>query len=152
VRSEVAITNLADAPGTTDVAVYLFDDNGLLDFLCLRLPQRQSAYIDLDTYAFLRPGFVGGAVVSAVAWRHGAPVEAEAVLGKATESSGTAGAAESSAGTAPALAALVLQRTRAAVGEISPNDGAMARLGIAVTQPRTGCAQTPWPRCPNLAP
>jgi hypothetical protein len=149
VRSEVAITNLADAPGTTDVAVYLFDDNGLLDFLCLRLPHRQSAYIDLDTYAFLRPGFVGGAVVSAVSWRHGAPVEAEVALGAADASSG---AAEPSAGTAPSLAALVLQRTRAAVGESSPNDGAMARLGIAVTQPRSGCAHAPWPRCPNLAP
>ena len=140
-RSELAITNLVDAAGATDLAVYLFDENGMLDFLCLRLPHRQSAYLNLDAYAFLRPGFRGGAVVSAVAWRHVGAEEADVESG-----------ARPLGSHAPALAVSALQRTRVTLGEASPDDGALARLGTPILRSPGDCRDAGWPRCPELSP
>ncbi|MCB0217174.1 MAG: hypothetical protein KDH92_11090 [Chloroflexi bacterium] len=68
--SELAIANLVTKPGFTDFALYIFDQNGLLDFICQKLNDRQIEYIDLQTWGYLGTGFKGSAIVSATFWEH----------------------------------------------------------------------------------
>ncbi len=70
VTSELAIANVVTKPGLTDMAVYLYDQNGLVDYVCETLANGQMEYIDLASWGFLSPGFRGAAVVSATAWSH----------------------------------------------------------------------------------
>ncbi len=68
--SEVAIANVVTKPGFTDVAIYLFDQNGVLDVECRKLAEQQVAYIDLRRWGTIQPGFRGSLVASATAWQH----------------------------------------------------------------------------------
>ncbi len=70
VTSELAVANVVPKPGFTNFALYIFDQNGLLDFLCESLSDRQVEYIDLARWGFINPGFHGSAVISATFWEH----------------------------------------------------------------------------------
>ncbi|MCW5850694.1 MAG: hypothetical protein KIT87_11525, partial [Anaerolineae bacterium] len=68
--TELAVQNIAPAPGVTDFVIYIYDQNGLLDYVCEKLNQRQVEYIDLSRWGIINPGFKGSAVISAVYWDH----------------------------------------------------------------------------------
>jgi len=68
--SELAIANVVPKPGFTDLAIYIHDQNGLLDYLCQKLNEKQVEYIDLATWGYVSPGFKGSAVISAQFWEH----------------------------------------------------------------------------------
>ncbi|MFN8422811.1 MAG: hypothetical protein U0470_05225 [Anaerolineae bacterium] len=38
-------------PGFTDLIIYIFDQNGLMDYVCQKLNEKQVEYIDLQTWA-----------------------------------------------------------------------------------------------------
>jgi hypothetical protein len=69
--TELAITNLVPKPGFTDFAIYLYDQNGLIDFVCEKLNAKQVEYINVsDDWNYINDGFKGSAVISAVFWEH----------------------------------------------------------------------------------
>jgi hypothetical protein len=70
VTSEIAVANIVPKPGLTNFALYLYDQNGLLDFICETLSDRQVEYINLATWGFINPGYRGSAVISATFWEH----------------------------------------------------------------------------------
>jgi hypothetical protein len=70
ITSEIAITNLVPKPGFTDFAIFIYDQNGLLDFVCQKLHDRQVEYIDLNTWGLIPQNFLGSMVVSATFWEH----------------------------------------------------------------------------------
>jgi hypothetical protein len=70
ITTELAITNLVPKPGFTDFAIFIYDQNGLLDYVCQKLNEKQVEYIDLSTWGAINPRFMGSAVVSAVFWEH----------------------------------------------------------------------------------
>jgi hypothetical protein len=70
VTTELAIANLVPKPGFTDFAIYIYDMNGLLDFVCEKLNEKQVEYIDLQSWGYIMNGFKGSAVVSATFWEH----------------------------------------------------------------------------------
>lgn len=113
VTTEIAVANLAQAPGATDFALFIFDANGLADTVCSTLYARHVEYIDAATWGPLAPGFTGTVVISAVAWHH--PV---------TRPDGTT---VDQLG----LGAVVAQRTGTVRGEDIPGD----ELGLSVAQP-----------------
>ena len=57
-------------PGFTDFAIFIYDQNGLLDYVCQKLTEKQVEYINLATWGYVNPRFNGSAVVSAVFWEH----------------------------------------------------------------------------------
>jgi len=70
ITSEIGITNLVPKPGFTDFAIYLYDQNGLLDHYCQKLNEKQVEYIDLASWGVVPQRFLGSMVVSAVFWEH----------------------------------------------------------------------------------
>jgi len=68
--TELIVGNAIADPGRTDVAIYLFDQNGLLDYVCLQLGPGFTEYVDLATWGHVNHGFVGTGIVSAVHWTH----------------------------------------------------------------------------------
>ncbi len=68
--SEIAIANVVPKPGFTDFAIFLYDQNGLIDYICQKLNEKQVEYIDLQTWGYLDEGFKGSAIISAVFWEH----------------------------------------------------------------------------------
>ena len=70
VTTELAITNVVPKPGKTDFAIFVYDQNGLIDYICEVLNQKQVEYIDLNTYGWVPTNFLGSAVISAVFWEH----------------------------------------------------------------------------------
>ena len=56
VTSELAITNLVPKPGFTDFVIFVYDQNGLLDYVCQKLNEKQVEYIDLRPWGFINPG------------------------------------------------------------------------------------------------
>ncbi|MBK6768421.1 MAG: lamin tail domain-containing protein [Ardenticatenales bacterium] len=68
--SELAIANVVPKPGFTDLVIYLYDQNGLLDYVCQKLNEKQVEYIDLQTWGFVHNGFKGSAIISAFFWEH----------------------------------------------------------------------------------
>jgi len=68
--TEIAIQNIVPVPGFTDFVLYIYDQNGLLDYVCEKLNEKQVEYIDLSTWGVINPGFKGSAVISAVYWEH----------------------------------------------------------------------------------
>jgi hypothetical protein len=57
-------------PGLTNFALFIHDQNGLIDVLCETLGSGQVEYINLDNWGFINPGFKGSAVISATFWEH----------------------------------------------------------------------------------
>jgi uncharacterized repeat protein (TIGR01451 family) len=70
ITSEIAITNLVPKPGFTDFAMFIYDQNGLVDYDCEKLHDRQVEYVDLRTWGSVPPGFLGSLIVSATFWEH----------------------------------------------------------------------------------
>jgi hypothetical protein len=70
VTSELAIANVVPKPGFTDFAIFLFDQNGLLDYVCQKLNEKQVEYIDINRWGYINDGFKGSAVISATFWEH----------------------------------------------------------------------------------
>jgi uncharacterized repeat protein (TIGR01451 family) len=70
ITTELGITNLVPKPGFTDFAIFIYDQNGLLDYICQKLTEKQVEYINLATWGYVNPRFNGSAVVSAVFWEH----------------------------------------------------------------------------------
>jgi hypothetical protein len=70
ITSELAITNVVPKPGFTDFALFVYDQNGLLDYICEKLNEKQVEYIDLNTWGYINNGFKGSAIISAVFWEH----------------------------------------------------------------------------------
>jgi hypothetical protein len=68
--TQLALVNLVEQPGYTDFAVFLFDQNGLLDVTCEKLAAGDVSFIDLMQWGILPPGFRGSAIISAVWWEH----------------------------------------------------------------------------------
>jgi hypothetical protein len=69
--TELAIVNLVPLPGFTDFAMYIYDQNGLLDYLCQKLNEKQVEYINVGTdWRHVNTGFKGSAVISATFWEH----------------------------------------------------------------------------------
>ncbi|RME44927.1 MAG: hypothetical protein D6791_12040 [Chloroflexi bacterium] len=69
--TELAIANLVPKPGFTDFAIYIYDQNGLLDYVCEKLNEKQVEYINVaDDWNYINDGFKGSAVISAVFWEH----------------------------------------------------------------------------------
>jgi len=65
VTTELAIHNVSPIPGFVDFAIFIYDQNGLLDFVCEKLNEKQSEYINLDSWGYINPGFKGSAVIQA---------------------------------------------------------------------------------------
>ena len=70
VTTEVAIANVVPKPGFTDFVIFIYDQNGLLDYVCEKLNEKQVEYIDLQTWGYVNNGFKGSAIISAVFWEH----------------------------------------------------------------------------------
>ncbi|MEO8084668.1 MAG: hypothetical protein ABI780_12670, partial [Ardenticatenales bacterium] len=68
--SVIALQNRIEKPGFTDIVVYFYDGNGLLDYICQKLNERQVEYIDLSSWGYINPGFRGSTLVSAWFWEH----------------------------------------------------------------------------------
>ncbi len=68
--TELAIQNVVPKPGFTDFVLFIYDQNGLIDFVCEKLNEKQVEYINLANWGYINPGFKGSAVISAVFWEH----------------------------------------------------------------------------------
>jgi hypothetical protein len=113
VTAELAIANLVPKPGFTDFAIYIYDQNGLLDYVCQKLNEKQVEYISFESWGYVNPGFKGSAIISAVFWEHDMfddnGLFIRNLLG---------------------LAAVVVERTGTRMGEDIPGDEAAGTAGI----------------------
>ena len=78
--TELAIANGASGGGGTDLVLFIFDANGLLDYVCQRLGAGMVEHIDFATWGAINGGFRGSAVVSATVWERGPEGDASAQL------------------------------------------------------------------------
>jgi len=115
--TEIALQNLVSQPGLTNVAVFLYDQNGLLDILCQTLNSQQLEYIDLAGWGYINPGFKGSAVISATAWDH--PVFDQAGQLKVNP---------------VGLAGVIIQRSRTETFD-TPGDQSAGSIAFPVTAP-----------------
>ena len=135
VTSETAIMNLVAKPGFTDFAIYLYDQNGLLDFVCQKLFDRQVEYIDLQTWGYVNSGFKGSAVISATFWEH----DVFDPDGKFVRN-------------LVGLGAVMVERTGTRLGEDIPGDEAAGDRGIPFAAEELGkdwCPSGFVPLCPG---
>jgi len=70
ITTELAIQNVVPKPGFTDFALYFYDQNRLNDFVCEKLNEKQTEYINLDTWGYLSKGFKGSVVISGTFSEH----------------------------------------------------------------------------------
>ena len=68
--SRLAILNRNRDPDFTDLSLSLFDEDGVLDYVCYKLGPTEMKYIDFDRFGYVNPGFTGSAIISAMYWRH----------------------------------------------------------------------------------
>jgi len=135
VTSETAIMNLVTKPGFTDFAIYIYDQNGLLDFVCEKLHDRQVEYIDLQTWGYVNNGFKGSAVISATFWEH------DVFAGTGTMVRNLVG-----------LGCVMVERTGTRLGEDIPGDEAAGDRCIPFAAEEIGkdwCPGPFVPRCPG---
>jgi uncharacterized repeat protein (TIGR01451 family) len=135
VTSEIAIMNLVQKPGFTDFAIFIFDQNGLLDYVCQKLHDRQVEYIDLQTWGYVSSGFKGSAIISATFWEHDV-FDAEGFFLRSLLG----------------LGAVSVERTGTRLGEDIPGDEAAGDRGIPFAQNDllSFCVSGPSiPRCPG---
>jgi hypothetical protein len=132
--SEVAIMNLVAKPGFTDFAIYIYDQNGLLDFICQKLHSRQVEYIDLQTWGYVNNGFKGSAIISATFWEH----DVFTPTGRFVRN-------------LVGLGAVGVERTGTRLGEDVPGDEAAGSRGIPFERARNldVCLGGFTPRCPG---
>jgi hypothetical protein len=125
VTTELAIENVVPQPGFTDFAVYIYDQNGLVDFVCEKLNEKQTEYINLDDWRIINPGFRGSAVISATYWQHYSGTQD--VVG---------------------LAAVKIERSDAVLGQDIPGDESAGSEGIPIQGPFRFSGPFA-PRCPG---
>jgi hypothetical protein len=113
VTAELAIANLVPKPGFTDFAIYIYDQNGLLDYVCQKLNEKQVEYIDFNSWGYLNPGFKGSAIISATFWEHDMFDEQGLFIRNLL-----------------GLAAVIVERTGTHLGEDIPGDEAAGTAGI----------------------
>ncbi len=111
--SEIAIANVVPKPGFTDLVIYVYDQNGLIDYICQKLNEKQVEYIDLQTWGWINNGFKGSAVISAWFWEHDV-------------FDGTGFFLRNLVG----LGAMAIERRGARLGEDVPGDEAAGERGI----------------------
>ncbi len=140
VSTEIAIANLVPQAGFTDFAVLIFDQNGLVDYVCEKLNERQVEYINVLNWGYVAPDFQGGVVVSALYWDHGLRL------------------ADGLGRNLVGLGAVFIQRSGTALGRSTPGDEAAASAGLPLTpalasefvsalplSPRVMCPRRPPP-------
>ena len=117
VTSEVAIANVVPKPGFTDFIVFVYDQNGLLDYVCQKLNEKQVEYIDPQTWGFINRGFKGSAIISAYFWEH------DVFAGDGTFLRNLVG-----------LGAVAVERSKTVLGTDIPGDEAAGDRGIPFRQ------------------
>jgi hypothetical protein len=132
VTSELAITNVVPKPGFTDFAIYIYDQNGLLDFVCQKLNEKQVEYINLQTWGYVNPGFKGSAIISAMFWEHDVFDETGFFLRNLV-----------------GLAAVAVERTGTRLGEDVPGDEAAGDRGIPFREDDALSFDWEGPNAPN---
>jgi hypothetical protein len=115
VTSELAIQNIVPKPGFTDFALFIYDQNGVLDYICEKLNEKQVEYINLANWGYINPGFKGSAVISAVFWEH------DVFDGRGRFQSNILG-----------LAAVSIERSGTLQGEDIPGDEAAGSEGFPI--------------------
>ncbi len=131
VTSELSIANIVPKPGFTDFAIFIYDQNGLLDYVCQKLHSQQVEYIDLATWGFINQGFKGSAVISATFWEH------DVFDGQGNFVRNVVG-----------LAAVKVERSGSALGNPIPGDESAGNIGFPLPGPMP-CNCAPAPRCPG---
>ena len=132
VTSEVAIANLVPKPGFTDFAIFIYDQNGLLDYICQKLNEKQVEYINLQTWGYVNPGFKGSAIISAMFWEHDVFDETGFFLRNLV-----------------GLAAVAVERSGTRLGEDVPGDEAAGDRGIPFRQDDALGFDWEGPNAPN---
>jgi hypothetical protein len=137
VTSELAIANIVPKPGFTDFAIYIYDQNGLLDYICQKLNEKQVEYINLQSWGYVNPGFKGSAIISAMFWEH--------------DVFSPTGLFERNL---VGLGAVAVERTGTRLGEDIPGDEAAGDRGIPFSA-SGGKKDFDWegpnaPRCPGI--
>jgi len=141
VTSELAIANIVPKPGFTDFAIYIYDQNGLLDYVCEKLNEKQVEYIDLQTWGYVNNGFKGSAIISAVFWEHDVFASDGRFLRNLV-----------------GLGAVVVERSKTRLGEDIGGDEAAGARGIPFKQSDVEDEEfrfafmgpTPYPVCPGV--
>lgn len=64
--TELAIQNVNPFPGFTDFAMFIYDQNGLLEVVCEKLFNYNVEYINFASWGIFNPGFAGSIVISGV--------------------------------------------------------------------------------------
>jgi hypothetical protein len=123
VTTELAIQNVVPKPGKTDFAIYIYDQNGVIDYVCQTLNQKQVEYINLDTWGIIPAYFEGSAVISATHWQH--------------EGSGSWG-----------LAAVKVERIGTVLSHDIPGDESTGTRGFPLHRPFTFLRPEDVPECP----
>ena len=135
--SEVAIANVVPTPGFTDFVVYVFDQNGLLDYVCQKLNAKQVEYVNLQTWGYVNPGFKGSAIISAIFWEHDVFDERGGFVRNLV-----------------GLGAVAIERNGTRLGEDLPGDESAGARGIPFEQDLEGdfefCPMGPPPLCPGV--
>ena len=126
--------NIVTKPGFTDFAIYIYDQNGLLDFICQKIHREQVEYIDLQTWGYVSNGFKGSAIISATFWEH------EVFDGEGNFIRNLLG-----------LGAVSIERTGARLGEDIPGDEAAGSRGIPFARDHNleACLGGFVPLCPG---
>jgi len=140
VTSEVAIMNVIPKPGFTDFAIFIYDQNGLLDYICEKLNEKQVEYINLQTWGYVNPGFKGSAIISAVFWEHDVFSETGIFLRNLV-----------------GLGAVAVERSGTRLGEDVPGDEAAGDRGIPFQADENVSLEFAWggpglPNCPGVPP
>ena len=126
--TELAIQNVNPNPGFTDFAVLFYDQNGLVDYVCEKLNQKQVEYVPINTWGFIAPRFEGSAVISATYWTHyGANPTGKSV----------------------GLAAVAIERSGATLSMDIPGDESAGASGIPIHKPFKFLREIDIPRCPG---
>ena len=140
VNSELSVANIVPKPGFTDFAIFLYDQNGLIDYVCQKLNEKQVEYIDLVTWGYVNPRFKGSAIISATFWEHDV-FDADGHFLR----------------NLVGLGAVVVERTGTLLGEDIPGDEAAGDRGIPFRMPDIDAQLCPLaltankvPLCPGL--
>ena len=131
VTSEISIANVVAKPGFTNFALFIYDQNGLIDYLCETLSNQQVEYIDLNTWGFIHSGFKGSAMISATFWEH----DVFDPRGGFTRN-------------VVGLAAVKVERSGTQLGSPIPGDEAAGNIGFPIPGPFRFLGPSA-PRCPG---
>jgi hypothetical protein len=126
--TELAIQNVVANPGFTDFALYFYDQNGLIDYVCEKLNQKQVEYVAINTWGFIAPHFEGSAVISATRWTH---------------------AGNNPTGKSVGLAAVAVERVGTVLSQDIPGDESSGVQGFPIHRPFRFLREFEPPACPG---